>query len=145
MEKPFVRFGYADRKLMLKNKRMVQFFLTDLVKREANRFCQLQYVFCSDEYLHQMNVSFLQHDDYTDIITFDLSDSPEQIMKGEIYISADRVAANAAELGVLFEQEILRVIFHGALHLCGYGDKTKAAKLMMRSREDFYLKEFGVL
>lgn len=145
MEKPFVRFGYADRKLMLKNKRLVQFFLADLVKREANRFCQLQYVFCSDEYLHQMNVSFLQHDDYTDIITFDLSDSPEQIMKGEIYISADRVTANAAELGVLFEQEMLRVIFHGALHLCGYGDKTKAAKLMMRSREDFYLKEFGVL
>jgi rRNA maturation RNase YbeY len=145
MEKPFVRFGYADRKLGLSNKRLVQAFLAKLINDEANCPCQLQYVFCSDGFLHKMNLSFLQHDDYTDIITFDLAEEGDQFVKGEIYISVDRVTANAIELGVSLEQEMLRVIFHGALHLCGYSDKSKSAKMLMRKREDFYLKEFGVL
>jgi probable rRNA maturation factor len=145
MEKPFVRFGYADRKLGLSNKRSVQTFLANLVKGETNCTCQLQYVFCSDEFLHNMNLSFLHHDDFTDIITFDLAEKSDKIIKGEIYISVDRVAANAKELGVSFHQEVLRVIFHGALHLCGYSDKSKSAKVVMRSREDFFLKEYGVL
>jgi rRNA maturation RNase YbeY len=145
MEKPFIRFGYADRKLSLSNKRLVQAFIAKLVNDEANCPCQLQYVFCSDGFLHKINLSFLQHDDFTDIITFDLSDVGDKLIKGEIYISVDRVTANSIELGVSLEQELLRVIFHGALHLCGYSDKSKAAKVVMRSREDFYLREFGVL
>lgn len=145
MEKPFIRFGYADRKLSLSNKRLVQAFIAKLVNDEANCPCQLQYVFCSDGFLHKINLSFLQHDDFTDIITFDFSDDGHKLIKGEIYISVDRVTANSIELGVSLEQELLRVIFHGALHLCGYSDKSKAAKVVMRSREDFYLREFGVL
>jgi rRNA maturation RNase YbeY len=92
-----------------------------------------------------MNVSFLQHDDYTDIITFELSDDTSVLIAGEIYISVDRVVSNAKELGLPFEQEMLRVIFHGALHLCGYGDKTNDSKAEMRSKENEYLKKYGVL
>ncbi len=144
MVKPFVRFGYADRLLGVNNKRAIRLFVGALVQAETGKPCCLQYVFCSDAYLHQINVSFLQHDDFTDIITFDLSVDPEVCIEGEIYISIDRVAANAKELAVPFEQEMLRVIFHGALHLCGYKDKSKADVKRMRAKEDYYLSAFGV-
>jgi rRNA maturation RNase YbeY len=143
MVKPSVRFGYADRTLPLSGKRRVQQFVADIFRLEGKAPCRLQYVFCSDDYLHGMNVSFLQHDDYTDIITFDLSEGSHSSIDGEIYISVDRVRANALELGIPFREEILRVIFHGALHLCGYGDKTRSAKAVMRGREDYYLQLFG--
>jgi rRNA maturation RNase YbeY len=145
MVKSSVRFGYADRSLPLNGKRTIQLSVVELVRSERGLSCQLQYVFCSDEYLHGMNVSFLQHDDYTDILTFDLSEDSSDIIVGEIYISVDRVVANAQQLDLSFEQEALRVIFHGALHLCGYGDKTKTAKAEMRRKEDKYLKKCGVL
>jgi rRNA maturation RNase YbeY len=145
MVKSSVRFGYADRKLPIDGKRTIQVAVIELVRHERSLPCRLQYVFCSDEYLHSMNVSFLQHDDYTDIITFDLSEDSKALIEGEIYISVDRVKSNASELGVSFRQEMLRVIFHGALHLCGYGDKTKASKAIMRSMEETYLKKAGVL
>lgn len=145
MVKPLVRFGYADRFLNLKDKRAVHSFLVELVKEEAGVPCRLQYVFCSDEYLHSINLSFLQHDDYTDVITFDFSVNRELFIEGEIYISIDRVVANAREMEGLFQQEILRVIFHGALHLCGYSDLSGIDKLKMRDKEDYYLKKFGVL
>jgi len=143
MVKSWVRFSYADRSLSLRQKRKVQSFVGDLFSKEHKTPFQLQYVFCSDEYLHAMNLDFLKHDTYTDIITFDLSDDPLNLIEGEIYISVDRVAANATDLGLPFEEEALRVIFHGALHLCGYGDKTKAAKTEMRAREDYYLDLFA--
>lgn len=145
MVKSFVRFGYADRSLLLKGKRSIQLSVIELVRVERGLPCQLRYVFCSDEYLHGINLSFLQHDDYTDVITFDLSEDSGKLIVGEIYISVDRVLANAKELGLSFEQEVLRVIFHGSLHLCGYGDKTKVAKAKMRRKEDEYLRNGGVL
>ncbi len=143
MVKSSVRFGYADRALALNGKRAIQQFVVDLVQKESGRACQLQYVFCSDDYLHDMNVSYLNHDDYTDIITFDLSDSTDKHISGEIYISIDRVKENGEKLGTGFESEILRVIFHGALHLCGYKDKTKADKVIMRTKEDEWLALFA--
>jgi rRNA maturation RNase YbeY len=139
MVKSSVRFGYAGRALPIKGKRALQLFVADLMLKETGKPCNLQYVFCSDEYLHAMNVSFLQHDTYTDIITFDLSEPPKTLIEGELYISVDRVRDNGEKLGTGFEAEILRVIFHGALHLCGYTDKSKAAKAIMRSKEDEYL------
>jgi len=145
MVKPWVRFSYADRRFSLRGKRVLQSYLVDLVKVERNIPCRLQYVFCSDEYLHGINVSFLDHDDYTDIITFDLSADNSSLIEGEIYISVDRVVANATEFAVSFQQEILRVIFHGALHLCGYGDKTEVEKVEMRAKENENLLMFGVL
>jgi rRNA maturation RNase YbeY len=145
MVKSWIRFGYADRRFTFKNKRVLQAFIVDIIRTELVKPGQLQYVFCSDEYLHGMNVSFLEHDDYTDIITFDLSDNGTSLVKGEIYISVDRVVANAKEFGVSFKQELLRVIFHGALHLCGYDDKSPAKKAIMRAKENEYLSKFGVL
>jgi rRNA maturation RNase YbeY len=142
MVKSSVQFGYADRSLSLDNKRGIRLAVADLVKRETGMPAKLQYVFCSDEYLYRMNVSFLNHDDYTDIITFDLSEDREKCIEGEIYISVDRVKENGIKLGTGFRSEILRVIFHGALHLCGYQDKTKPAKQVMRSKEDEYLALF---
>jgi probable rRNA maturation factor len=142
MVKSSVRFGYADRGLKLARKGEVKSFLGELVFRESGLPCRLQYVFCSDVFLHTINVSYLQHDDYTDIITFDLSENPSVFIEGEIYISVDRVSANAVEFGVSFQDEMLRVIFHGALHLCGYSDKTKAQVSVMRAMEDKYLGLF---
>ena len=99
----------------------------------------LNYIFCSDKELLRINQEFLGHDFYTDIVTFELSETPGKI-QGEIYISIDRVKENAKKLGVSFKSELHRVIFHGALHLCGYGDKTKSEKEEMRETEDYYLE-----
>jgi probable rRNA maturation factor len=142
MVKSSVRFGYVGRSLPVSNKRAIQKFIVDLILKERKLSCSLQYVFCSDEYLHEINRTYLNHDDYTDIITFDLSDDAAGPVVGEIYISIDRVADNAKSLGISFTDEILRVMFHGALHLCGYGDKTEPEKEKMRRREDHYLTLF---
>ena len=100
----------------------------------------VQYVFCSDEYLLAINKQFLKHDYYTDIITFDLG--AEDRIDAEIYISLDRVKENAASFNDQYKRELLRVIFHGALHLSGYADKTKSEITLMREKENEYLKRF---
>jgi len=117
---------------------LVKEVLRDLFKKEKTKLEQLQYIFCSDEYLLEINKQHLQHDYYTDIITFDLSNNPKAVI-GEIYISIDRVKDNAQNYEVSFKQELLRVIFHGALHLCGYKDKTQKDQVLMRKAEDKYL------
>jgi rRNA maturation RNase YbeY len=109
-----------------------------LFKKEKKGLFELTYVFCSDEYLLGINRSFLQHDYYTDIITFNLSENPKQII-GEIYVSLDRIKDNANELKTSIKEETLRVLFHGALHLCGYKDKSRADIIKMRKKEDQYL------
>ncbi len=98
----------------------------------------VQYVFCSDEYLLKINRQFLQHDFYTDIITFNLAKTKDPV-EGEIYISLNRVKDNARLLKQPVVLELHRVIFHGILHLCGYKDKTQAAAALMRKKEDYYL------
>lgn len=145
MVKPLVKFGYADASWSGGNKSMIKQWVLDLVAVEKGIPARLQYVFCSDAYLHGINVSFLQHDDYTDIITFDLSEDYNKCIIGEIYISVERVRANALSFEVNFFTEMCRVIFHGALHLCGYGDKSAKEAALMRSKEDLYLKKFGVI
>jgi len=101
----------------------------------------LNYIFCTDRKLLEINRRFLKHDFYTDIITFDLSEEPGKI-SGEVYISVDRVKDNAKRMGESFSAEIHRVIFHGALHLCGYGDKREVEKRKMREREDHYITKY---
>ena len=101
------------------------------------------FIFCSDDYLLQINRSFLQHDYYTDIITFPLSVKDEPIV-AEVYISLDRIKQNAIQHNVNLFDETLRVLFHGALHLCGYSDKTKKQQLIMRAKENYYINLFHV-
>lgn len=94
----------------------------------------LSYIFCSDPYLHQLNVEYLDHDTLTDIITFPYADPP--LVSGDLYISLDRVADNAQDRNLTFEQELKRVVIHGVLHLCGYGDKSPEEATKMRELED---------
>lgn len=112
-----------------------------MFRKEQKKLGQLNYVFCSDQSLLQMNREYLNHDFYTDIISFDLSGSTDKI-SGEIYISLDRVKENAQLFKAPVVEELHRVIFHGALHLCGYGDKSEAEQRTMRKKEDFYLKSY---
>ena len=125
-------------KVSLEERTRLKQFLIALFKKEKKKVSELQYVFCSDQYLLEINQQFLQHEFYTDIITFPLSD-PGQPISGEIYISVDRVRENAAEFGNSLKKELLRVIFHGALHLCGYKDKSPRDEKLMRKMEDKYL------
>lgn len=134
-----ISFRSADRQLSLAGKTRVKVFIEKLFRKEKTKLGSITYVFCSDEFLLQMNNDFLQHDYYTDIITFGLSEKGEPV-EAEIYISTDRVKDNARNLGTSFKEEMLRVIFHGALHLCGYKDKKKSEISMMRSKEDQYLR-----
>jgi len=117
---------------------LVKEVIGDIFKKEKTKLEQLQYIFCSDDYLLEINKQHLKHNYYTDIITFDLSERPNSVI-GEIYISVDRVKDNARNYEVSFKQELLRVIFHGALHLCGLKDKTEKDQVLMRKAEDKYL------
>ena len=130
-----VQFFFLQQNISLAQRANLKVFIKSIFKKEKKKLESLIYIFCSDEYLLQINKASLQHDYYTDIITFDLSDSPQQIT-GEIYISTDRVRDNAATLGVSVKEELHRVIFHGALHLCGYKDKTPKDAKDMRAAED---------
>ncbi len=106
--------------------------------QDESKVCgELSFVFCTDEYLHKMNVEYLNHDTLTDIITFDYSE--ENVVSGDIFISIDRVRENAVDFGKDFSNELSRVIIHGVLHLMGYKDKTAEQKVEMREKEDFYL------
>lgn len=115
--------------------------IQQLIEQEGFELQHLRYIFCTDEYLLTINQQFLNHDDYTDIITFDLSETAG-VIEGEIYISIDRVKENAATFKAPIQTEILRVVYHGALHLCGYGDKTPTQTKVMRSKEDHYIDLF---
>lgn len=137
-----IQFSNADVTPSFKGKTALKGMLRDLFEQEGKKLTSLHYVFCSDEYLLQINKDFLQHDYYTDIITFEMADNPPTGVEGEIYISVDRVRENARDLGIRFYEELLRVIFHGALHLCGYKDKTEKDAKRMRGMEDKYLGLF---
>lgn len=125
--------------LNLKGRRKLKQFIVDIFKKEKKFLSQLDFVFCTDEYLLQINRDSLQHDYYTDIITFDISNSPNEII-GEVYISLDRVKDNATNYKVTLKDELHRVLFHGVLHLCGYKDKLKNDIALMRKKENHYLE-----
>ena len=133
-----VHFINNDRAPALKDRKLLKAFLEQLFISEGKTLASLNYIFCSDKYLLEVNRQFLDHDYFTDVITFDLSEK-RQPVAGEVYISVDRVKDNATGLGVSFKNELHRVLFHAALHLCGYDDKTKKGTLEMRSKEDYYL------
>jgi probable rRNA maturation factor len=136
-----VQFFFLHDKHILKDRTTLKTFLPTVFRQHKKQFSNLTYIFCSDDYLLAINKAQLQHDFYTDIITFDLSESPQNII-GEIYISTDRVRDNAATLGVSIKEELHRVIFHGALHLCGYKDKSARHQKAMRAAENQLLKQY---
>ncbi len=135
-----VCFFFEDHRIALTQRTRLKNFVNLIFKKEKRPLHSLNYVFCTDERVLEINRLYLKHDFYTDIITFDLSDSPETT--GEVYISLDRVRDNAKSLNVPIRTELLRVIFHGALHLCGYKDKTKKDEALMRQKEEEYLLLF---
>lgn len=126
----------------LKNESEYTEWIIKVFTSEQRELDNLSYVFCSDEYLLKINQDYLDHDTYTDIITFDYSD--KKGIKGEIYISIDRVKENAITYNVTFEIELLRVMAHGILHLLGYGDKTRKEEEVMRRLEKEKMDLFHV-
>ena len=136
-----IEFHYATRPFFFRNRNRLKKFILSLAKREGQKVEQISYVFCTDAYLLTINREFLDHDDYTDIISFPLS-KPHQPLVSEIYISIDRVKQNAAFYKSSFEKELHRVIFHGTLHLCGYRDKSQKDISLMRRKEEEYLNRY---
>lgn len=108
-------------------------WISKVVEREQREMSDIALIFCDDEYLLKVNQEYLEHDFYTDIITFDYCS--DNLISGDLFISIDRVKENAEEFNVTFEQELYRVIIHGVLHLCGYLDKTPEEETIMRRKE----------
>ena len=135
-----VHFHYLQ-SFSLLHRTLLKEFIGSLFKKERVPLAELHYIYCSDKYLLNINKEFLKHDFYTDIVTFNLSEHSKSIT-GEIYISIDRVRDNAINFDVPFNKELHRVTFHGALHLCGYKDKTPKDQLVMRKMEDKYLNQY---
>ncbi|RYE54852.1 MAG: rRNA maturation RNase YbeY [Sphingobacteriales bacterium] len=123
-------------------RKKIRELLIRLFGKEKKEFESLTYIFCTDDYLLEINKRFLKHDFYTDIITFDLGTAANSGIVGEIYISIDRVRENARQHQTTVKEEVMRVILHGALHLCGYKDKARADTELMRKAEDQYLGLF---
>jgi probable rRNA maturation factor len=137
---PKVYFFFEERNFTLTKRGELKAFIESLFRKEKKKLETINYIFVSDKKLLEINRQFLNHDYFTDIITFDLSEG--LAIQAEIYISIDRVRDNARQLGFSFKSELHRVIFHGALHLCGCGDKTKREKEKMREKEDTYLTQY---
>ena len=133
-----IRFFNEDIAYKLAQKQRIRQWLTAQAKQEGVMIRELNYIFCSDEYLLQVNRDHLNHDYYTDIITFDNSET-DGVIEGDIFISVDRVDDNWRIQQTDFLSELRRVLAHGLLHLCGYGDKTPDEQQIMRAREDQWL------
>ena len=125
----------------LGNEEQYSQWLSAVIESENKGEGEINYIFCDDEYLHKINLEYLQHDDLTDIISFDYCVGNE--INGDIFISVERVAENAKEYEVALETELLRVMAHGILHYCGYKDKSEEDATLMRSKEDEKMKMFA--
>jgi len=136
-----VHFFFADTKINLTQRTPLRKFIEGIFKKEGKQLYNLNYIFCSDEYLLDINQRFFIYFYYTDIITFDISEKGMPV-DAEIYISIDRVKENAMTEGKTTTNELHRVLFHGVLHLCGQGDKSMLQKKQMRKKEDYYLRKY---
>lgn len=141
--KEFIINFHFKKKITLRNRRAIKTFISSRLLKHRKSGCEINYIFCSDEDLLAINREHLDHDYYTDIITFDLSETVgAKHLISDIYISVDRVKENAAITGNVFSSELLRVMFHGVLHLIGYKDKTDKEQKQMRAMENNWLNEF---
>lgn len=137
-----INYREADIKCRVEGKRRVSSWLKSVIEAKGCELGEINIVSCSDDYLLETNVQFLEHDYYTDIITFDYTDG--DTISGDLMISFDRVKDNAKKEGVKFQNELRRVMVHGVLHLIGFGDKTDEEALEMRAQENNALKMFHV-
>ncbi|MAN28549.1 MULTISPECIES: rRNA maturation RNase YbeY [Mesonia] len=133
---------FSENNFELEQKENYENWLRNVLISEEKKEGEINYIFCDDDYLHEINVKYLNHDDYTDIISFD--NAVGNILHGDIFISTERVAENAEKFEVSFDEELKRVIAHGMLHFCGYKDKTDDDAQLMRKKEDEKIKMFHV-
>jgi rRNA maturation RNase YbeY len=135
-----ISFNY-ETDFKLENESVISNWISRVISSEGFKEDEINYVFCDDEYLHKLNVEFLNHDTLTDIISFDYSVG--KIIQGDIFISIERVIDNAKDYNVGFNNELKRVIVHGVLHYCGYKDKADNDAILMRDKENYYLAVLG--
>ena len=135
-----ISFNY-ETKFKLNNEVEISKWISSVISSENFKEGDINYVFCNDDYLLKLNIEFLNHDTFTDIISFD--NSIGKILYGDIFISIDRVKDNAKKFKVSFSEELYRVIVHGVLHYCGYKDKTEKDSKLMRDKENFYINQFS--
>ncbi|MFH0895838.1 MAG: rRNA maturation RNase YbeY [Bacteroidota bacterium] len=136
-----VRFFSEDVSFTLKHKRKTAHIIDSILESEKPKSGHVNYIFCSDKYLLKLNRTFVKHDYYTDILTFEDYDE-NGLLTADIFISIDRVKENAKELKESFHSELIRVIIHGILHICGYSDHLPAEKIKMREKENQYIMHF---
>ncbi|WP_447635532.1 rRNA maturation RNase YbeY [Flavobacterium microcysteis] len=136
-----ISFNY-ETEFELPNENEFEKWLSEVIVSESKKEGDINYIFCDDEYLHEINVKYLDHDTLTDIISFDYSIGNE--LHGDIFVSVERVADNAKDFNVSFDEELKRVLAHGILHFAGYKDKSEADELLMRSKEDEKIAMFHV-
>ena len=145
-----IQFFSEDINFVPKRKALLRQWLIDVAIKEDKTLGSLNYIFCNDSYLLQINKDYLNHHTLTDIITFPTEESflssrktrQKERINGEIYISVERVEENSLKFDSGFEQELLRVMVHGLLHLCGFKDKSTQEAALMRKKEEFYIKRF---
>ncbi|MCL5127230.1 MULTISPECIES: rRNA maturation RNase YbeY [unclassified Algibacter] len=131
-----INFNY-ETVFILEEEEVISKWIMEAISNEGFKLEEINYVFCDDEYLHKLNVEFLNHDTLTDVISFDYCVG--KIIQGDIFISIERVIDNAKDFEVNFLSELKRVIVHGVLHYCGYKDKTESDASLMREKEEYYL------
>ena len=141
MSEQIINF-YSENDFVLQEEKSFDTWIRKVISSEEKQIGEINYIFCDDHYLYKINLKFLDHDTYTDIISFDNSEGDE--LNGDIFISTDRVTENAKEYNVDFSEELKRVMIHGILHLCGYGDKTESEAALMRQKEDEKIALFHV-
>ena len=133
-----ISFNY-ETDFQLQDEEAISVWISKVIQLESHNEGEINYIFCDDDYLHKLNVEFLNHDTLTDIISFDYSVGKE--LHGDIYISVERVRENTEVFDATFQDELSRVMVHGVLHFCGYKDKTEAEKSEMRRMEDRYIAQ----
>lgn len=137
-----INFFFEDLKRFNINTNMISGYLQEIITLEGYIYSDLSLIFCSDNYLLEMNKKYLNHDYFTDIITFNYN--IDKTISGDLFISIDRVKENASEVKQTFDNELYRVIFHGVLHLIGYDDKDEISVKEMKEKENYYLQKFEV-
>lgn len=136
-----IHYLEEDRKEKSFNRSAIKKWLMEVIRSEGKKAGVINYIFCSDEFLVDINIQFLKRDYFTDVISFDYTKN--DVISGDIMISVDRVKENASTLGVTYLEELKRIMVHGLLHLIGYDDSTKELRSGMSSREDLYLGMAG--